>query len=366
MKKNILAAIALILVFAFVGCINVQQPSAATAEPVVTEAPTPEPTEAPTPEPTAEPTAEPAKENYVTGKVVECVGNGLLVNTSNGNTILFMISNLSDVVASTGDEVGVTYTGNILDAPEVTKLDILEKALVKEISGTVFKVLDNQMFLEISSSEVICFALLPSTVYTGADNVVANDVVTVTYDGQLSETPVATAITITKAQPNRKEVNPSEDDPDEPINKTLTGIVSKLSNSSITIVTSKNKSWKFERNSSTKTTGSYDLEVGAKVRITYDGYASNVPPAKTIKVLAPYDPTPTTHKITGIIQSIGGMVLSLDNGFFCDLAYAKHVGNGDVGDRATVTYYTQNGENFATKVVYEHIYYEEPDIVVAD
>ncbi|MDP3447610.1 MAG: hypothetical protein Q8S22_06070, partial [Eubacteriales bacterium] len=145
-------------------------------------------------------------------------------------------------------------------------------------------------------------------------------------------------------------------------NKTLDGRVTQLSSKTVFIHTNSGHNYKFQRVSSTEYLGKYPLEVGAKIKVTYDGYASKAPEAKIINVLAPPDPTPPgpkTHKATGYIESMAGNMIEIlgddgrDYGFL--LGKVKISGDSDcgVGDRATVTYYLEHdGTMTATSIFF--------------
>ncbi len=292
----------------------------------------------------------------LSGTVVEKLGNELIVTDAKGNSIVFTLTYIQDTEAKQGDEVTVSYVGDVLDCPEATEITIDKVLVVPQINGTVVRIFDSQIFVEISSSDVFGFYTTTETQVTGVSQLALDDYVTVYYSGSLEEAPIASKIDVTTPAKDRSRTDSgtggsSEDDL---TNKHLSGQVTELSSKSITILTSKNRSWTFKRSSSTKITGK-NLEVGAKVRITYDGYASEHPLAKQIKVTAGPDPTPKTYKTSGVVTAYGGMNLQLDHNRDFDVVYAKNSGTGNhqVGDYATVTYYVEGGRNYATRVVWE-------------
>lgn len=366
MKKILTVIVSVCFIAAMLaGCSTSVAPTTTLApvfEATATAVPTPEPTAVPTPEPEPEIIDEDtvierlkANAQQITGTVIEMDDNNMILNTTDGNTILFTLTYISDSNAAAGDNVIVTYLGDLLESPEALEIEISSKSFQPQISGTILKVNSLEIFIQISSSEAISFYLTPETELVGADYLVPDDAVTVTYTGSIAEGADAVKIEVIKPVIDRAEIEESEQDT---TNKHLTGLVTELSPSRITIKTNKNRSWTFQRQGSTRTTGG-NLEKGCKVRITYDGYASQIPPAKEIKVLSAPDPTPKTHKTSGVVRSFGGMELFLDSGFHCDCAGAKITGDGnrEPGDYATVTYYTENGENYATKIHFEMLVY---------
>ena len=368
MKQYLKILLALLMaIMLFAGCITVEQPAkAAESEPApaVTEAPAPEPvaTEAPAPEPTAAP--EPPKQ--VSGTVISTAPNDIIINVGNGTTINFTLSNLPDSGVRIGDEVTVDYDGDILDSPEATKITIIKEAVTNTLTGTVMMVTADSVFVQISSMETFGFILTANTTFSFAADPVTpplavGDQITITYDGDLLNSPTATDITVLVAVPDRGSSGGSsggsshKDDGDQ-TNKHLTGYVTDMGSDWVKMRTDKNRTWKFYIGRHTKETGSYTLEVGAKIRVTYDGYASDSPEAKEIRVVAPRDPTPTPkppHKktISGRVVSWGGQWLELDNGFGCDTTYATISGDGTVDARADITYYLDDsGTATATRI----------------
>ncbi len=363
MKQYLRILLSVLLVsMLLAGCVTVEQPAAPAPAPAATEAPAPEPapTEAPAPEPTATP--EPRKS--VSGTVISIAPNDITVNIGNGTTINFTLSALPDAGVRVGDEVEIDYDGDVLNSPEATKITITKEAVTNTLSGTVMMVSEDSVFVQISSMETFGFVLNDTTQYSFAADPVTpplavGDQISVTYDGDLLNSPTATDIMVLVAVADRGGSSSgggsSHKDDGDQTNKHLTGYVTDMGSDWVKIRTDKNRTWKFYIGDHTKETGSYEMEVGSKIRVTYDGYASDSPDAKEIRVVAPRDPTPTpkpTDKKTtsGRVVSWGGQWLSLDNGFGCDTTYATISGDGTVDSRADVTYYEDdNGVPTATK-----------------
>ena len=293
----------------------------------------------------------------VEGTVLDVQANDIIINMANGNTIHFMMNYISETDAEVGDKVKIEYAGDVTDRPEAVTITITEKSPAMTLNGTVVLHDSASVFVQISSQEAFGFAIDKNTVITGeADHLITGDTVALTYSGDLHDQPVAVEIEITKAVKNRTETKT-----EDTTNKTLDGAVTKVTGNRLTIRTGRKKTYSFQIASSTKITGKYTLETGARVTVTYDGYASKTPVAKSIRVIAPPDPNPTptpkpsTRTTTGYVSSFGGMYLSLDNGMGFDCTYAKYSGNGDgePGEQARVTYYVgDDGMNYATYVVF--------------
>ncbi len=377
MRSILKPAIALILVFAFftTGCIQIvapnAQPTAVPAEAAITKepvqetpAPTTEPT--PTPEPTAEPTEAPPEETLepaktVSGVVMATAPNSLIIRMENGNTISFALTNITDASVRKGDTVTIVYEGDITSCPEVMGITVTQSNPTSTITGTIITKIDDSIFVQITSSDVLRFTVTKDTVIIGQTNVVRDDTVEVTFEGDLYENPEAIEITVIKANPDRRDLDPSL------LDKELTGTVTKLTSTKVTIMTSKNNRYSFRITGKTVIDEKkYDLELDARIRVTYDGYASDTPDAKQIKVLAPSDPTPTVkpsiiQKISGTIVSKAGnsLVVKATDGIKYSFLLGSVTIKGDLdakaGDLATVKFYydADTGKPVATEITYK-------------
>ncbi len=359
------AALMLAIAFIAIGCAQAAaldaQPTAVQAEAVTAKEPVAD-IPASTTEPTAETpdgTQEPA--NTISGVVIATEPNSLIIRMENGNTITFALTNITNASVQKGDTVTIEYEGEITSCPEVLGITVTEPNPTSTITGTVMSKIDNDIFVQITSSDVLRFTVTKDTVIIGQTNVVRDDTVEVTFEGDLMDNPVALEITIIKANPDRSDIDPNL------LNKTLTGIVTKLSKTKVTITTSKNRRYSFRITGDTKIEkNKYKLETDARIRVTYDGYASDTPDAKVIKVLAPPDPTPTIkpvkmHKIAGeILEKAGNsLVVKTDDGVKYSFLLGRVTVKGDLeakkGDRATVKFYydADTGRPVATEITYK-------------
>lgn len=303
-----------------------------------------------TPVPTLPPTS-----GTIEGVVASVEKNDILINMNNGNTIRFMLSYISEPGVVVGDTVKIKYSGDVASRPEAVGIEVTKAAEVQTISGEVVMHDKESIFVMITSKDIFGFIIDAGTKVTGkAASVVTGDQVKVVYDGDLYSIATASVIEITEAVKNRKETVQTV--PTE--NKILDGTVTRLSDKIVALRTGKGKTYTFKINSSTQITGNYDLEMGSRITVTYDGYATKKPNAKKINVIAAPDPTPTqkpvkTKTTTGTVSSFYGAYLTLENGTEFDCTGASFSGNscGNPGDSAKVVYYTrEDGILCATKV----------------
>ena len=318
----------------------------------------------PTPAPKAGATMPPATvAGKVEGTVMALDANDVIINMDNGNTLSFALNYIANTDAKVGDKVTVEYAGSLADTPEAVAITVTQAAMEAPfITGVVMQHDDTSVFVQIDTQNVYGFTINKDTEITGVEKKLKNgDEVKVTYSGDLLQIPDALTVEITKAV--EKEVTNTE-------NKSLTGVVTKYPGSTVTVKTSSGHSYKFKIDSATQILGTYALEVGSRVRVVYDGYAAKSPAAKTIKVLTPPDPTPpSTHTASGIVEAYEGVFLTLTNGGAFNTTYASFSGTGDgeMGDKAKVTYYVgDDGVNYATKVVFTTVDFDpvpepEPD-----
>lgn len=295
----------------------------------------------------------------VAGTVLAVGENDIMIKMESGNVFNFIMDKISDTIAQVGDEVVIGYEGDILNYPQATSITVTKVNPVSTVSGKVLQHDATTLFIQISSTEALGFALNKDTVITGlSDMIMVGDTVTITYDGDVMNGALAKQVEIV-AMENTKRANDIKE-PENTENKTLNGEVTSLTSKKITIKTSSSHSYSFRITKSTsihKSKGK--LEVGCRVRVKYDGYASKNPDAKSITVTKKYEPTPTKKPIvlktvTGTVTSFGGMWLQLKNGYGFDVTFAKYAGNGNrvPGEKARVRYFTKDGINYAVKVTF--------------
>ena len=285
----------------------------------------------------------------VTGIITNVTEKDVVVTLSNGNLLTLSIA--ADLeVPMVGTYADVYYSGDIATVLTAEAIITLSEAVLKTLEGTVSVFDASSLTIKTKKGTYATFNILSTATISGkAESLEEGQTVTVTYSELtqfMSTVYLATGIEITKAVTKKTE--------EDTTNKSLTGVVTSLSDSRITIKTSKGKKWTFRIGSKTGFPSSKELEVGCTVKITYDGYASNSPTAKKIKVTKTREETErgTIYKKSGTVASFEGMVITLTNGFWADLAYAKHTGKKthEVGKKVTIYYYTYGGENYATKI----------------
>ncbi len=296
----------------------------------------------------------------VKGTIVDIQTNVITLHLANNNTLQFLLSNLKDPGAQVGDEVEVTYSGNLLDTPEATKITVLSSGTkVKAVTGTVMQHTEQSVFVQISSVNIFGFIIDRNTAFKGLSNVLkTGNKVNVSYSGDLSNAPLATVIETIEVSAD-PEPAPEKD----PVDKTLIGTVTDLTSKRVTLYSDSGHTYSFQRDGSTLVTGNYALEYGSRIRVLYDGYASNAPLARRIDVLAPPDPTPpdptpyvpTTYTINGTIAMTAGnaLVVDADNGAQYSFLLRAPSISGDIieGFRITVTYQVEaDGSLNATRI----------------
>lgn len=285
------------------------------------------------------------------GLVTDIAEGTITVYNAFGAKIIFMVVDPAIAAPEIGSLVEIAYAGDLATIATANAITVVTPAVVKSISGTISAVETDKITVKPSKGSSVTVSLIASTLVTGkAETYKEGDTVTVTYS-ELSQymtvINIATKIEVTKVKQEKKE--------EDTTNKKLTGVVTAYSeNGTISIRTSKGKNWTFKLRSKTSFTSKKKVEIGCTVTITYDGYASNRPYAKKVNVTKTKEETERgkTYKKSGTVEDIGGMVITLTDGFQADLAYAKHTGKTDrgPGKKVTVYYYKQNGFNYATKV----------------
>lgn len=303
-----------------------------------------------------------ADEGAFTGIVTANNGATFTVANSYGTMLTFAKGAALAGTPTVGSTVTVDFSGSIATQLYAENVTVENMAVVKAASGTVRRINGQQVVIETAQSVLISLYVSDSTAIGGKANALAvGQTVNVTYSESVqfvTVVDIATAIEITgTAKDSNVEVNVDDKKEEkDTTNKKLTGTVTKLTDSKVTIKTSKGKTWSFRLNKYTSYSGKYDFEVGCTVNVTYDGYASNVPAAKKINITKGASHEPETHKTTGYCTFLEGMAIGLDNGFQGDILTAKQSGNGYRGEgtKCTVTYYVDNyGYNIVTKIKWQ-------------
>ncbi|MDO4494049.1 MAG: hypothetical protein Q4C53_09220 [Clostridia bacterium] len=288
------------------------------------------------------------------GIVTRSVLEDFTVTAENGTTLSFNTGDGS-IAPTVGTVVEVHYDGNPGEALVVKGIDTVQDADVRTETGIITDITGNTFIVATDTGLMLTFVTGTGEEISGkAAELAKGQKVKVIYSEVNAIVTVNLVIGVEVLETATQKVVKEAEKEEIPVNKTLTGTVTALSSSKITIKTSKGKKWTFKRTKKSKVRGKYSLDVGAKVTITYDGYASQHPLAKRIKVRsAAPAPGPTMKKISGVVEYFGGMAIGLKGkNFSADVAYAKHTGKGYHGEgtEVTITYYTENGRNYATKI----------------
>lgn len=312
--------------------------------------------------------------------VVSFQDNELTVNTADSKTLLLNTGLLSDVSLQAGNVVDIDYNGSAdtnLIALNIVKNTTAAATTGNSINGTVYSFTTDSVFVSTESGMVYGFVLDKSTVYSGeSQKLREGSEVTVLYEGNLEANVLAKEIKTTKvgsgtskpyssADANNK--NNESGDPDALKNKRLTGYVTDYDGNTITIQASNGRYWTFRISSLTAFYGHYSLGIGSKVRIGYDGYASNCPVANKIQIYSDKNsdpnpqptpvPVPKKHTMEGFVLSLTGTSINIDtatsNQFSFDITGSTEI-IGAYYDYAPVrvTYYgDEDGYKTATRIV---------------
>ena len=288
----------------------------------------------------------------VAGTLLSYQNDVLRLQLWNGNLVNIPCDIETDAAA--GDIVSISYAGDLLNRPYIVRVNVLEPA--GRFTGTVTAHDSNSVTVKAAGGSQIVFQLTEFTAITGEDTEIKNNAqVSVTYSGSLTAQIFAFEICI--------DVPGEEMDP-KLIDKELKGTVTKLTKITITVKTSKGKKYSFKRTADTVYSGKHTLKVNCTVTVRYDGYASATPAAKEITVTkaAPKptptpDPTPKTRKAEGIVTSVCGIWITLDDGhvYTVNSAHCKITGPDYcmVGARAVFRYYKSGSDRVCTSAKFE-------------
>lgn len=389
MKKTVAVLLILTGIAALTGCADVQPslldvtltpmtettdiPDAGTDNPDKTQAPT-------AAEPHADETdlggeaaaeADISAESTIEGTVVKLDETDIEISLSNGSAVAFRRDTADASSIGINDRISLTYTGDIETNAAAVAVTLLEKAERVEIrvTGKVVSHDADVVFVQTDPDTVCGFRMTPSTEIGGADSSIRNNAeVEVTFTDDLNDTPTATAICILVAG--------EADDP--LVDKQLSGHVIELIEDRMTVELSNGKQYTFVCTQYTFVCtqetcyqGVRELIEGCRVRVTYDGYASQEPDAKRIEILeapeaapvptATPEPEPTVYKVTGYITDKAGNSLAVaEDNTGTELAFLigapEFIGDDPneigVGDRASVTYIVEDGEPIPVKINY--------------
>ena len=196
-----------------------------------------------------------------------------------------------------GDTIDVTYHESFgkKSADEVTIIEHIQQDLIFE--GTVVQYREDGIVV-VGRSLTVSFIRDSKTDAAGDVNV--GDTVEVVYTGDISEYPYAKKVTVTEE--NKK-----------PEVKTLSGIVSEFTETTILIAIDSATSYRFTIDKTTAVTGvSKYVFIGDSVNISYSGKLDESPLAIEINIVKEAQEDRKT--VNGTIRSVGKDCVTLDTG----------------------------------------------------
>ena len=298
--------------------------------------------------------------------VVSAQDGELIVNTADGKTLQFSLVMFLNLDIKSGEVVDISYYGDLNDWPvalSIVKSAKAPAATANQISGTVYAFTNNSVYVSTESGMVYGFMVNSATKYSGqATALKEGNSVVVTYTGaDLATNVTATEINTTAVSADKPKKSSGQSSGSDSLeNKRLTGYVTAYSDYDISMRTGSGHEFMFRITSLTSIYGHYTLGIGSRVRIVYDGYASDSPVAKKIEVYSDSDPdpAPTRQVMEGYLLSYGGssILIDTDSGnqhSFAVTSSTKFVGGGQAGSPVRITYYgSEDGDKVATKVVF--------------
>lgn len=309
--------------------------------------------------------------------VVSAQDGEMIVNTADGKTLQFDLSMFSEMDIKAGDVVDISYYGDLTDWPlaltvEKSAAAAAASASATQVSGTVYSYTNTSVYVSTDSGMVYGFVVNADTKFTGQSATLkAGNSVTVTYTGtDLASNVVAATIETTNVVAG-KDKNPSGGSSSGGSssgsgstsleNKRLTGYVTYYNGNQLSMQTGSGHEFTFRITSFTSIYGHHNLGIGSRVRVVYDGYASDSPAAKKIEVYSGEDPNPTPnrHTMNGYLISYSGTSILIDTASgnqhdFTITSSTNIIGGGQAGAPLRVTYIgAEDGDKIATKIVFE-------------
>lgn len=270
----------------------------------------------------------------VSGTVVSSTNNTLAVNLTDGNSAVLNCEYITTITVKANDTVDILYLGDIKGDAEVvkiTKTGTAAAAAASTFSGTIFRLVDNNMFVQTSDNNVFSFAYSSSTTVSGAASALAeNEEVTVSYTGDLYNNPTAVSVNVTKVGATPKPA------------ATQTPAVSYKDSSITGVVTAACGIWVtvngvvFEVNSANCLVYG-TAEVGGWATINYRDYGNGY-----ITVISAYFSSARTPEwnvcsVTGDVTAVSGSYVTVSGMTFC-LNTGSIEGVAEVGGTARIDY----------------------------
>ena len=225
-----------------------------------------------------------------------------------------------------GDTVDVVYHESFgkKSADELTLVEHIQKDLIFE--GSIVQIKDEELVVT-GKSLTVSFIRDDKTDTKGKLSV--GDTVEIVYSGDLSEYPYAEKITVT-AENDKPEV------------KTLSGIVSEFTETTMLVAIDSAKSYRFTISPATAVTGvSKYVFVGDVVNVSYSGKLDDMPLATEINIVM--EAQEERQTVNGTISRVEKGFLTLDTGKKVHVVYTnektKYSGDKpEKGCKAEITY----------------------------
>lgn len=296
----------------------------------------------------------------VSGTVVDSTKNTLALNLDDGSSAVLNCEHIPTIKVAANDKVDVLYLGDIKgdsDVIKIVKTGTASAVSGTTFSGTIFRLIDNNMFVQTSDNNVFSFVYSSSTPVSGAATKLAeNEEVVVTYTGDLYNNPTAVSVNVTKVGATPK---PTPAPTPAPAYKdgSVTGVVTAACGIWVTV-----NGAVFEVNSANCYV-SGRAEVGGWATINYRDYGNGY-----ITVTSAYfsgSPTPewNTYTVAGDITAVNGSYVTVNGMTFC-VNTSNVEGKAQVGGTARIDYidygygYTEVTYAVFLNPSYEPVYYE--------
>ena len=280
-----------------------------------------------------------------TGSLVDAQGDRIVVR---GDTETMLFKTADQTVYDFGEgeqlalgdtvQVGYHETNGTFMADDVTVMEHSQQLLV--FGGQIGKVTDDSVTVG-SGSMTVSFAYDDETKIQG--ELAEGNIVTVTYDGDLSEDPHAVSVVVTQEKAVVKF-------------KRTTGTISEVTDKSVLISVDSAKSYRFKIDKDTKIYGkAKDLRVGDSVGLVYAGDMGKEPLAKTIEITKLH--VDKEYVIDGTITKASKDQITITTGkntykFKLDKKTDISKKDPKVGLITTVTYTGELGKDAVAKVIY--------------
>ncbi len=270
----------------------------------------------------------------VSGTVVSSTNNTLALNLTDGNSAVLNCEHIATITVKANDTVDVLYLGDIkgdADVVRITKTGTAAAASASTFSGTIFKLIDSNMYVQTSDNNVFSFAYSSSTTVSGAATTLAeNEEVTVSYTGDLYNNPTAVSVNVTKVGATPKPAatqTPTASYKDG----SITGVVTAACGVWVTV-----NGAVFEVNSANCYVSGV-AQVGGWATINYRDYGNGYITVLSAYFASSQTPTWNAYTVTGDITAVSGSYVTVNGMTFC-VNTGTVEGTAQVGGTARIDY----------------------------